>query len=128
MRRLRWLGALAVGCAVAAASEPGPPPLLKDTLPAKLSLTAVPKGLGERPAAPADNPTTEAKVALGRRLFFEPRLSADGTVACASCHDPARGFATSAARAVGIRGLTGRRNAPSLLNRAFASSLFWDGR
>jgi cytochrome c peroxidase len=65
---------------------------------------------------------------LGRRLFFDPLLSADSTVACASCHDPKHGFASPQPRAIGIRGQKGRRNAPSLLNRAYGSVLFWDGR
>jgi cytochrome c peroxidase len=81
-----------------------------------------------RPPAPADNPVTPAKVALGRRLFFDPILSADRTVACASCHDPARGFAGAEAVAVGVGGRTGRRHAPSLLNVAYGASFFWDGR
>ena len=104
------------------------PPLPKDTLPSDLDLSTIPRGLAERPKAPADNPLTKEKVALGRRLFFEPRLSKDGTVACATCHDPAHGFASGSPRAVGIRGQVGRRNAPSLQNRAFGRVQFWDGR
>src|SRR5207237_2809861 len=71
---------------------------------------------------------TPAKVALGRRLFFDPVLSADRTVACATCHAPERGFAGSDAVAVGVGGKKGRRNAPTLLNVAYGSSFFWDGR
>src|SRR5437763_13496784 len=69
------------------------PSLPKDTLPAALSLDDVPLGLGSRPV-PKNNPLTAAKVALGRRLFFDPVLSADRTVACASCHQPEHGFAS----------------------------------
>jgi cytochrome c peroxidase len=104
------------------------PPLPKDTLPAELSLDAVPPGLARSRAVPQDNQLSAERVRLGRRLFFDPLLSADGTVACASCHDPQHGFANDAPRAVGIRGKVGTRNAPSLLNRAYGSSFFWDGR
>lgn len=99
-----------------------------DTLPARLSLTAVPVGLDPRRPIPADNPLTEAKVLLGRRLFFDPLLSENRTVACATCHDPARGFTTRDPVAVGVHGRRGTRNSPSLLNRAYATTLFWDGR
>lgn len=113
-------------CLLAHGAEP--PRLPKDTLPDNLALDAVPPGLDKQRPVPLDNPLTDAKVRLGRKLFFDPVLSADGTVACASCHDPAHGFATSDARAIGIKGQVGRRNAPSLLNRAYGTSFFWDGR
>jgi cytochrome c peroxidase len=67
-------------------------------------------------------------VRLGRRLFFDPILSADNTVACASCHQPEHGFASAEARPRGVHGQLGRRRAPSLLNRAFGRAFFWDGR
>jgi cytochrome c peroxidase len=79
-------------------------------------------------AIPADNPQTPEKVALGRRLFFDPRLSADGTVACGSCHQPQRAFTDGRATAVGVRGLVGQRNAPTILNALYEKTLFWDGR
>ena len=104
------------------------PPLPRDSLPTDVDLSRVPGGFTARPAAPADNPLTPAKVRLGRRLFFDPVLSGDRTVACASCHDPAHGFASTARRAVGARGLTGSRNAPTLLNVGYNSAFFWDGR
>ena len=77
---------------------------------------------------PQDNPLTVEKVELGRHLFFEKRLSRDGSLACASCHLPDRAFADSRPVAVGIGGMRGRRNAPSLLNRAYGRTMFWDGR
>ncbi len=82
------------------------------------------------PEVPADNPLTAEKIALGRRLYFDRRLSTDGTVACATCHDPRsafvdpRGTPTSA----GVGGASGTRNAPTVLNAAFFSAQFWDGR
>lgn len=96
-----------------------------DTSPLVL---AVPLGLSALLPVPSDNLLTPAKVALGRRLFFEKRLSRDGRVACASCHKPAHGFADDRSVSIGVAGRTGRRNAPSLLNRAYARTLFWDGR
>lgn len=77
---------------------------------------------------PTDNPMTAAKVELGRMLFFEVRLSADGTVSCASCHDPNRAFTDGRALAEGIGGRRGVRNSPTLLNAMFSNGQFWDGR
>jgi cytochrome c peroxidase len=79
-------------------------------------------------AIPADNPQTPAKVALGRALFFEPRLSVDGTVSCGSCHQPGRAFTDGRATSAGVKGLKGQRNAPTILNALYAKTLFWDGR
>ncbi len=87
-----------------------------------------PLGLAEL-AHPEDNPPTEAKIALGKKLFFDKRLSRDGTVSCATCHDPKKAFAQPGeATSKGIDGKLGRRNSPSLLNVAFAQHLFHDGR
>jgi cytochrome c peroxidase len=87
-----------------------------------------PAGLDEYFPAPGDNPLTAAKVALGRRLFFDPVLSRDSTVACSSCHRPERGFSDTVPTSIGIAGQRTTRNAPTLLNRAYGVSLFWDGR
>jgi cytochrome c peroxidase len=81
-----------------------------------------------RRTVPADNPLTAEKVALGRALYFDKRLSADGTVSCATCHDPATAFADQNALAVGVAGRKGVRNAPTVLNAMFGPELFWDGR
>ena len=77
---------------------------------------------------PNDNPVTAAKVELGRKLFFDVRLSADGKVSCASCHDPRRAFTDGRKVAEGIGGRLGTRNSPTLLNAMFSSGQFWDGR
>jgi cytochrome c peroxidase len=69
-----------------------------------------------------------ARVALGQKLFFEPRLSGDGTVACATCHDPARAFTDGRPVSVGIHGRVGQRNAPTVLNALYNKTQFWDGR
>jgi cytochrome c peroxidase len=78
--------------------------------------------------APWHNPPTPAKIALGKSLFFDPYLSRCGTVACASCHQPQHGYASSQPVPSGCQGQTGRRRAPSLYNVAYRNHLFWDGR
>jgi len=77
---------------------------------------------------PNDNPVTAAKVELGRKLFFDARLSADGKISCASCHDPGRAFTDGRKVAEGIGGRLGTRNSPTLLNSMFSTGQFWDGR
>lgn len=91
----------------------------------------IPKGL---PAdlwellIPPENPVTPEKVALGRALYFDKRLSKDGTVSCATCHDPDKGFADGKPLAEGIQGKKGTRNSPTVLNAVFNEFQFWDGR
>jgi cytochrome c peroxidase len=77
---------------------------------------------------PASNPLTPEKVALGRQLFFDTRLSASGTFSCATCHDPARAFTDGRAIARGLNDAVGTRNTPSLVNAGYGRSFFWDGR
>lgn len=79
-------------------------------------------------SSPEDNPTTVEGVNLGRKLFFDKRLSGDNTFSCASCHDPGIAFNDTGAVSVGIDNLPGRRNAMPLVNLAWTGSLFWDGR
>jgi cytochrome c peroxidase len=71
--------------------------------------------------------TIEA-VTLGRKLFFDPQLSVDRTVSCATCHDPAKAFTDSRVVARGVHGIDGPRNTPSLVNAAYGRTFFWDGR
>ncbi len=78
--------------------------------------------------APEDNPTTEAKVELGKMLFMDPRFSSTGTVSCNSCHNIMEGGDDSRTVSMGVHGLTGGRNAPTVWNSAFHSVQFWDGR
>jgi cytochrome c peroxidase len=78
-----------------------------------------------QPKVPADNPMTEEKVALGRRLFYDTRLSLDGTFSCASCHEQARAFADGKARAVGVTGEVHPRSSMSLANIAYSPVLTW---
>jgi len=79
-------------------------------------------------AIPPDSPLTPASVALGEKLFFESRLSGDGTVSCATCHNPVRAFTDGRPASVGIRGRAGQRNAPTVLNALYNKTQFWDGR
>lgn len=72
-------------------------------------------------------PTAE-RIELGRKLFFDPRLSQDGTIACATCHDPARGWSDGRPVAVGIRNQAGTRNSPTVINATYNDLVFWDGR
>jgi cytochrome c peroxidase len=113
MRRLAGI-ALALGLAGCTPS-PAPPPA------ATLGLPPL--------EVPADNPVTPEKVALGKKLFFDRRLSPNGTMSCAMCHVPEQGFtAHELATSVGIEGRSVRRNAPTLLNVAWQKRLFHDGR
>ena len=77
------------------------------------------------PPVPADNPMSAAKVELGRHLFYDARLSRDGTVACASCHLQARAFTDGRAVSIGISGEQGTKSAPSLANVAYLPVLTW---
>lgn len=125
---LMLLAAPIIASAIANDETDDKPVLPKDELPAKISIKKVPVGFDSLPKAPADNPTTVEKAQLGRRLFFDPILSNDGTVSCASCHQPEHGFASPDPVAIGIGGKKGTRNAPSVLNRVFGTQFSWDGR
>jgi cytochrome c peroxidase len=77
---------------------------------------------------PADNQMTPERVELGRKLYFDTRLSHDNTVSCATCHDVTRGFTDQRAVSEGIKGQQGKRNAPTTLNAILLQTFFWDGR
>ena len=83
--------------------------------------------LGKVPDAP-DNPMTPAKVELGRALFFDPRLSGNGTVSCATCHNPALGWSDGLKTGVGINGTVLGRATPTIVNMAYNTQFMWDGR
>jgi cytochrome c peroxidase len=85
-------------------------------------------GLLPKVAHPADNPHSPAKETLGRKLFFDPRLSGSGQMACASCHDPDLGWADGRTTSFGHSRKHLARNAPTIRNAAFQKHLFWDGR
>jgi len=86
------------------------------------------KALPNTPPTPKDNPTTDAKVELGKMLFMDPRFSSTGTVSCNSCHNIMEGGDDSRDFSMGVHGKTGGRNAPTVWNSAFHSVQFWDGR
>lgn len=118
MRRLGWgtgLTALLMGGLLTAQegdpAQPAKPPL----------------GLPEI-KYPASNPPTPEKIALGKQLYFDNRLSVDNTVSCATCHDPAKGWSNGEAVATGVGSLKGGRSAPTIINSAYVRLHFWDGR
>ena len=86
------------------------------------------EALPEVAPSPADNPTTEEKVDLGKMLFFDPRFSATGTISCFSCHNVMEGGDDHRSVSIGVHAQIGGRNAPTVWNAAFLSSQFWDGR
>lgn len=90
---------------------------------------SIPTPLGLPPVPiPAENPPTAETVALGRKLFHDPKLSLDDTISCAFCHNPALGFADGRKVSAGVHGQLGSRNAPTVLNAAYSKFQFWDGR
>jgi cytochrome c peroxidase len=101
-------------------------PGINDPLEVKLPLGL---SLGASQMVGVDsNPMTRAKIELGRQLYFDGRLSSDGTISCASCHDPEQGYAAHTQFGVGVNGQTGGRNSPVSYNRILSGAQFWDGR
>lgn len=110
---------------------PEPAALSSPSVQAQSDLAArpsLPLGLDLYIPIPQDNPLSVEKVELGRRIFFDPILSRDYSISCATCHDPRRSFSDGLPVAVGIKGREGERNVPALLNRAWGESFSWDGR
>ncbi|HJZ57490.1 MAG TPA: cytochrome c peroxidase [Gemmataceae bacterium] len=125
-----------------------PPALLRATAAALVALACVPAGTRSAPKDdplfppggpkvplglvpimwPKDNPYTPEKAELGWLLYFDKRLSVDGTVSCASCHNPQFAFTDGQPFSRGIRNQLGGRSAPTVINRAYSLEQFWDGR
>ena len=104
-------------------SQAAPPPKqadAKSTIPVPVGLSPI--------VWPNDNPYTVEKAELGRLLYFDQRLSGDGTVSCATCHSPQYAYTDGKAVSTGIRGQIGGRSAPTVINRAYSLAQFWDGR
>jgi cytochrome c peroxidase len=121
------LAALALaGVPIARATMPAPKPDASAE-PKSPHQTGFPEQLYQW-SIPAHNPQTSAKVALGKELFFDPRLSVDNTVACANCHDPDKGFTDQLPTSMGVHAKFGKRNAPTVLDAMFNIAQFWDGR
>ncbi len=97
-------------------------------LAGSVSVASAWEALPTKAPAPADNPTTAAKVELGKMLYHDPRLSSTGTVACASCHNTMLGGEDNRAGSMGVNGQVGGRSAPTVWNAAFNAVQFWDGR
>jgi cytochrome c peroxidase len=108
--------------------------ILGVTLVATMPLASQPQGpFRANPALPpvpipSDNPQTAEKVALGAQLFFDPRLSADDSISCATCHDPDRAWANHNPVDIGIGDQRGNRNSGTILDAAYMEFQFWDGR
>jgi cytochrome c peroxidase len=103
-------------------------PLTGQQVERKAVKIRVPLGLTQEPTVPAENPLTVAKFALGKQLFFDGILSSSGSVSCASCHDPSKGFTDQLAVSKGIRGQLGFAGTPTLVNAAYNQLHGWDGR
>jgi cytochrome c peroxidase len=100
------------------------PPVDRNSLAAMVATYLRPTGI----PAPAENAVTDARVQLGKALFFDPRLSGSGVISCASCHNPSLGWQDGLKRGVGDKGGKLGRHTPTILNTAWAEPLFWDGR
>jgi cytochrome c peroxidase len=111
-----YLPALAQTAATSTVMPLGKPVQIK----APLGLPPVP--------IPADNPPTEETIALGRRLYYDPSLSVDSTISCASCHAPQFAFSDNRPVSEGVGKKTGTRHAPTVINSAYFTTQFWDGR
>jgi cytochrome c peroxidase len=106
------------------------PPRIESIKDEPLTVT-VPAGLQPltpKIYVPVSNPITKGKYELGQQLYFDPRVSLNGTVSCATCHNPAKGWTDGMPVSIGIAGQTGGRSAPSVLNTAYGKNMFWDGR
>lgn len=112
-------GGHGIACLLAIAATPGTAALLEPSpIPA----------IYRSDSGPSLQGWTPARAALGRRLFADTLLSRDRTISCRSCHDPARAFTDGRTLAVGVGGRKGKRNTPTLINRALGEAFFWDGR
>lgn len=109
------------------AEKPAPPPPPKVDLPPAPPLPATPRGLPEVKDS-EDNPTTPEKADLGHKLFFDARLSKDGSMACAACHHVDKAYTSGAVTDAKVGGAMNSRNAPTMLNLGYHASFYWDGR
>ncbi len=126
-----WIATIALLLAFAAGAEGAASPAPKAGQSLKSGGFSLPLPLGLQADAayiPDDNPLSADKIALGRFLYFDPRLSKNRTVSCATCHNPFHGFADPQRTSKGVGGKFGMRNSPTVINRLFAKEQFWDGR
>lgn len=99
--------------------------LVSDAIPVEAQF---PLGLEPDFKVPTQNLMTPEKVSLGKRLFFDKNLSKDRSISCGTCHDPAKGFSNGETFAKGVSGRLSQRNVPTIVNRLFGQTQFWDGR
>jgi cytochrome c peroxidase len=122
-RKIRLLSAILLSLGIGLAMQISFPMAQSQETGNKLSMALPPTA-----PSPGDNPATQEKIALGKQLFFDPRLSGDNSKSCASCHMPEKAFTDGLPRAKGSGGKELFRNTPTLLNAGFYSAYFWDGR
>ena len=122
-RKIRLLSAILLSFGIGLAMQISFPMAQSQETGNKLSMALPPTA-----PSPGDNPATHEKIALGKQLFFDPRLSGDNSKSCASCHLPEKAFTDGLPRAKGSGGKELSRNTPTLLNAGFYSAYFWDGR
>lgn len=108
--------------------EPSTDPTTGKAVVRKVIVVKVPLGLSAPPPVPAENPMTLAKWELGKRLYYDKILSTNGTIACATCHHPTKGFTDQRQTSIGIHDAVGGMNAPTVINSAYNRFQFWDGR
>jgi cytochrome c peroxidase len=111
-----------------AATEKAVDPASGATVERNVVRLKLPLGITQPPRVPLENPMTVARWTLGKRLYFDTVLSSDGTVACATCHNPKQGYTDQSPVSTGIKGLKGGMSAPTVLNASFNFLQFWDGR
>jgi cytochrome c peroxidase len=122
---------LAIGCSGAPkVAQKTPAQVVPgETLTSEDFSMVLPLGLQAGAAyVPDKNPITRLKIELGHKLYFDPRLSKDGTISCATCHAPEKGFSDGRPTSLGVGHQAGARNAPTVINRLFSKEQFWDGR
>lgn len=123
---MRFLPLLFTAALLGGCSKPKPAPVSEKPIGKAVNIPA-PLGLPPVPV-PQGNPPTLETIALGRRLFYETKLSGDGTLSCASCHNPQTSFSDPRKHSLGFNGQAGTRNAPPVVNAAYVAVQFWDGR
>lgn len=123
-----YVAIVLVGRSISATDDPRAVPVIGPEIVDAMKV--LPGGLTALPEVPipADNPQSAAKVELGKRLFFDTRLSGDFNSSCSTCHSPEKAFTDGLPRSKGFNGVLLRRNSPTVLNAAFNTAQFWDGR
>ena len=125
---MAWVSIMVCLAALSASLVVGARANAKDGEPATKSAPGVVSTVLGELVHPKANLPSDAKIALGKQLYWDKRMSLDNTVACVTCHDPKKGWSNGDQFATGVGGKKGGRNSPSVLNSAFYKLQFWDGR